>query len=89
MRFFKPTASAPPAQSVGMGFPTAPSPALTAPTEDRGKTPCGFSRNRVWSTLNASENPSLKYTLNKHGNTQLWNVRIRSKQPVSKTGAIT
>lgn len=66
------------------GLSNITKPCPTAPTEDRGKTSFGFSRNRVWSTLNASENPSLKYKMNKLGNTQLWSVRIRSKQPVSR-----
>lgn len=37
MRFFEPTASAPPAQSVGMGFPTSPSPAVQLPLKTEGK----------------------------------------------------
>lgn len=50
-------------QSVSIGLSTAPSPDLTAPPENTGKTPFGFSR--VWLILNAAENTSLKCKMSK------------------------
>lgn len=72
-------APSPPAHSAHMGFPTALSPALTAPSEVSGKTLFGFSRSGVWPILNAIGNPSLKDKKNKHRITWFWDIGDHTK----------